>query len=126
MRPETRFWLLAGGVALAIAGTAALLQPAGWLGLETRAERIHVWLLTVFTAGVFAVLFGTSALLGVFRPLGIRDVHDAGSVRAAVKARNEQIRQDRSSGYANNFGWWTVATGAILIVIYFIGWLALA
>jgi len=126
MKPEARFWLLAMGVALAISGAAALLQPAGWLGLDTRVERIHIWLLTVFTAGVFAVLFGTSALLGVFRPLGFRDVHDAGSVRAAVEMRDEAIRQDRGAGYARNFGWWTVATGAILIVIYFIGWLALA
>lgn len=125
MRPEARFWLLSAGAALALAGAAALFQPADWLGLETRAERIHVWLLTVFTAGVFAVLFGTSALLGVFRPLGVRDVSEAGSVKAAMQMREEEIRRDRSAGYANNFGWWTVATGAILILIYFIGWLAL-
>ena len=112
MSPVLRFWLASGGVAGAIAGLAALALPAD---LGTRG-----WLLTVWTAGVLFILFGAAALIGA--GVGVREVLEAGSVRGAVEAE----RRRQASGQADfhrDIGWWTVATGGVLVAIYFLGWL---
>ncbi|HEV2146211.1 MAG TPA: hypothetical protein VGR37_02210 [Longimicrobiaceae bacterium] len=115
-----RFWLWAFGVAAAVALAAALLFPFEALGLRTAADRERVWLLTVWTAGVMAVLFGATARIG--QPgIGIRDVEDAGSVRGAMEARRQSARSGRGRG----LDLWLIATGGILIGIYFAGWLVL-
>ncbi|HEX2187482.1 MAG TPA: hypothetical protein VHG51_01230 [Longimicrobiaceae bacterium] len=119
-RPGLRFWVWAFGVAGAVAGAAALLMPYGTLGLATAAERERAWLLTVWTAGVMAVLFGLTARIGM-RGVGVRDVADAGSVRAAIEERRRAQRAD--AGPALDL--WLIATGGILIGIYFAGWLVL-
>lgn len=115
-----RFWGWAFGVAAAVALAAALLLPYEAIGLRTEAERERAWLLTVWTAGVLAVLFGATARMGM-RGVGFRDVMDAGSVRGAVEARRGIERADAGWG----FDLWLVATGGILLGIYFAGWLVL-
>ena len=123
-RPAAVFW---GSAALAAAACAALapyLIPFGALGLETTADRERAWLLTVFTAGVMALLFGGSGALGAFNFLSFRDVAEAGSV---LKAKEEK-RKARTAGtvpYTRNFALWLVATGVFLIAIYFALWQAL-
>lgn len=119
-RPEARFWGWAVGTAAAVAVAAALFLPYETLGLRTAAERERAWLLVVWTVGVLAVLFGAAARLA--RPvIGIRDVLDAGSFRAAVEARRRSARSEAGAG----FDLWLVVTGVILIAIYFGGWLLL-
>lgn len=119
-RRTLRFWGWAFGVAGAVAAAAALLMPYEALGLRTGAERERAWLLTVWTAGVMAVLFGATARIGA-RGLGVRDVADAGSVRAALEERKRAERAAAGPG----LDLWIVATGGILIGIYFAGWLVL-
>lgn len=118
--PGPRFWGWAVGVAGAVAAAAALLMPYEALGLRTAAERERAWLLTVWTAGVMALLFGLTARVGM-RGVGVRDVAEAGSVRAAVEARR---RAERAAGGAG-VDLWLIATGGILVGIYFAGWLVL-
>lgn len=115
-----RFWGWAAGVAATVAVAAALLLPYEAIGLRTEPERERAWLLTVWTAGVAAVLFGATARLGA-RGLGLRDVLDAGSVRGAVDARRSAER----AGAGGRLDLWLVATGGILVGIYFAGWLLL-
>ncbi len=118
--PGRRFWGWAVGAAAAVAIAAALFLPYETLGLRTVAERERAWLLTVWTAGVMAVLFGAAARLA--RPvIGIRDVLDAGSLRAALEVRRRAGRSEAGAG----FDLWLVVTGMILIAIYFGGWLLL-
>lgn len=114
-----RFWGWAFGVAAGLAVAAALLLPYEAIGLRTAPERERAWLLTVWTAGVTAVLFGATARIG-WRGVGFRDVVDAGSVRGAVEARRSA---ERAGG--GTLDLWLVATGGILIAIYFAGWLLL-
>lgn len=121
MRPSgLGFWAWAVGVAAAIAAAAALLLPYEAIGLRTAAERERAWLLTVWTAGVMAVLFGLTARIGA-RGVGLRDVADAGSVRGALEAR----RRAERTGSGPGLDLWIVATGGILVGIYFAGWLVL-
>lgn len=115
-----RFWAWALGVAAAVALGAALLLPYEALGLRTEPQRERAWLLTVWTAGVLAVLFGATARIGM-RAVGFRDVEAAGSVPAAVEARRRTARADAGWG----LDLWLIATGAILVGIYFAGWLVL-
>lgn len=115
-----RFWGLALGVAAAVALAAALLMPYEAIGLRTEPERERAWLLTVWTAGVMAVLFGATARIGR-RGVGFRDVVDAGSVRGAIEAR----RSAEGGEVGRLLDVWLVATGGILIAIYFAGWLLL-
>lgn len=115
-----RFWGWAVGVAAAVAVAAALLLPYEAIGLRTEPERERAWLLTVWTAGVMAVLFGATARLGR-RGVGFRDVVDAGSARGAVEARRSAER----GGAGEMLDVWLVATGGILVGIYFAGWLLL-
>ena len=95
-------------------------MPYEAIGLRTEPERERAWLLTVWTAGVLAVLFGATARIGR-RGVGFRDVVDAGSVRGAVEARQRAAR----AGAGEMLDVWLVATGGILVGIYFAGWLLL-
>lgn len=115
-----RFWAWAAGAAAAVALAAALFLPYEAIGLRTEPERERAWLLTVWTAGVAAVLFGATARIGR-RGVGLRDVLDAGSVPAAVEAR----RRAEGGGAGELLDVWLVATGGILVGIYFAGWLLL-
>ena len=119
-RRALRFWGWALGVAALVAVAAALLMPYEAIGLRTEPERERAWLLTVWTAGVTAVLFGATARLGR-RGVGFRDVVDAGSVRGAIQAR----RSAEGGEVGRMLDVWLVATGGILIGIYFVGWLLL-
>jgi hypothetical protein len=119
-RRALRFWAWAFGAAAALAAVAALLLPYEAIGLRTEAERERAWLLTVWTAGVLAVLFGATARMGM-RGVGFRDVVDAGSVRGALEAR----RGIERAGAGWGLDLWLVATGGILVAIYFVGWLVL-
>lgn len=116
--PALRFWASAVAVALAVAVFCALLLPFSAIGLETRAERQRAWLLTLWTCGVMAALFGASALLGAFSGLGLREVLDAGSVKGARDARNRAM-DGTKPGFHHSFGWWLVSVGLLLIATYF-------
>ncbi|MEX0912223.1 MAG: hypothetical protein WD737_01225 [Gemmatimonadota bacterium] len=123
MRPRY-FWTTSLVGALVFAAAAALLFPYGPLQIDTTAGREQAWLLTLWTAGVMAICFGASGLLASFAPLGFRDVADAGSVRAAVEARQEE-RSRQGSNTFYNFAGWTVSMGFWLVIVYFIGWITL-
>jgi hypothetical protein len=114
-----RFWGAAVGVALLFALLSALLLPYGWLGLDTEALRWRAWLLTLWTGGAMSVLFGLAGILGYRLPPGVREVLDAGGVRAAMEAR----KRAREEGRGGNFAVWTVCMGLCLIAIYFVAWL---
>lgn len=110
-----RFWGSALAVALLFALLSAALLPYSRLGLDTEALRWRAWLLTVWTAGVLSVLFGLSGLLGYRLPPGVREVLDAGSLRAVFEAR----RRAAQAGERGNFAVWLIATGGMLVAIYF-------
>lgn len=116
------FWLTAPVAAGVFAALAAIALPYGMLGLDSEAERIRGWLLTVWTAGVLAICFGASGLLGGLLPITFRDVAEAGSVGAAIDARRDARRSESSPFY--NFAGWLVTTGAFLLLVYFAGWVA--
>jgi hypothetical protein len=119
-RSTLRFWGCALALAVLFAAATAVLLPYDALRLTTAPERAQAWLLTLWTGGVLAVLFGLAGLLAFATPLGFREVHDAGSVTAAREAR----RNARLAGTAfhDNFAWWLVCTGLILIGLYFVAW----
>lgn len=117
---RARFWGSTLLAALAFAAAVALLFPYGTLGIARGAERERVWLLTLWCAGVLALLFGLSAALGGARGLGVREVQEAGSVAGA---RDRLRRADTRSGPAR--AWWPVLTGGWMVAIYFAGWLLL-
>jgi hypothetical protein len=104
--------------AVVFAVLARLLFPFGALGLESAGERARVWLLTVFCAGVMALMFGLSGALGS-RYLGIRDVYFARGVTQAVDWHQKAGAVPRRSRWLNA-GVWTLAFGASLIAIYFV------
>ncbi|MBV9772723.1 MAG: hypothetical protein JO040_02160 [Gemmatimonadetes bacterium] len=120
-RSALRYWGSALAVALAVATAAALLFPYAALGLGSTAERERVWLLTVWTAGVLAVLFGLTARLGWAKGIGVREVSEAGSFREAADALRKSERADP----VRRADVWIIATGVFLIGIYFAGWLVL-
>ena len=124
MTPAQRFWGSAAAVSIGLAALVPALFPFRALGLDPALERDRVWMLVVFCAGVMLLLFGLSALAGGFSRLGVRDVMEAGGVRQALE-RLRQRRPDPAAGYTRNFAWWCVATGGLLVVIYFALWLAL-
>jgi hypothetical protein len=113
------FWLSAAGVAGATAGAIALLFPYGPLGIEGAAERQRAFLLTVWTTGVLAICFGGTGLLALHSPISFRDVAEAGSVSAAIDTHRE-LRDRRGESPFFNFAGWTVTTGGMLILIYFV------
>ncbi len=121
MRGGLRFWGWAVGAALVFAALAALLLPYGALGLRTPPERERASLLTVWTAGVMAVLFGLTARIGGLGGIGWREVEEAGSVREAIEAR----RRSESAELTRRADLWVIAFGCALIAIYFAGWLVL-
>jgi hypothetical protein len=120
-----RFWGLAVGAAALFALLSALLLPFDVLGIHTAAERQRAWLLTLWTAGVLAILFGAAALLGAFGGIGAREVIAAGSVHEAVDREQKARRRWGGASFHTSFAWWTITTGALLIVIYFVAWIAL-
>jgi hypothetical protein len=114
-----RFWLSAVLAALGVSGLA-LLVPMG-LHVRELGEFRRIWLLTVWTAGVMALLFGLAARLGGFRGFGLREISEAGSFAEAVERR----RQARQGSHAPAADVWVIVTGGLLVAVYFAGWLAL-
>jgi hypothetical protein len=101
-------------------GFAALsywLFPYGLIEIDSPAERLRVWLLTIWSAGVMAICFGSAGLLTNVTPLGFRDVADAGSTDIALERRGDALKSRSDSIF--NFAGWTVATGLGLVLIYF-------
>jgi hypothetical protein len=119
-RSSIRFWGSALALALLFTAAAALLFPYDALRLTEQPDRVRVWLLTLWTAGVLAILFGVAGLLTFATPIGFREVHDAGSVSEAHEARR-RARQV-AHPFHDNFAWWLVCTGLILIAFYFVAW----
>lgn len=124
MIPRRKFWGSAVAAAAGYAALTLLLLPYRALGMTTLEERLGGWLLTLWTGGVMALLFGAAALLGVGQLLTVRDVEDAASVREAVERRKLALKEQGGGG--RNFASWTVVTGALLLGIYFVAWLTLA
>ncbi len=120
MSRPARFWGSALAAAAAIAALATLVPLHPALRLTTGDERERAWLLTVWTVGVLAVLFGLAAHFSTGR-VGVRDVVEARSLPEAV----EQGRRSRRGASENRFDLWAVATGMLLIAIYFAGWVVL-
>ena len=118
MAPALRFWGSAALVSIAYAALVPVLFPYGLIGLDPAVDRERVWLLVVFCTGVMFALFGLSALGGGFRGLGLREVIEAGGVRQALE-RERPAKRDDGTSYTRNFAWWCVATGALLLVVYF-------
>lgn len=118
MKRTAAFWGSAAGVAILFALLVPVLFPFRALGLSPAEDRTRIWLLTVFCAGVMALLFGVSGALGG-RFLGIRDVYFAGSARQALERHKQAGEALRSRGWMNA-GVWTIAFGASLIAIYFV------
>lgn len=116
--PAARFWGSAAGAAIVFAALVPLLFPFRALGLDPAADRARIWLLTVFCAGVMAVLFGASGAWGA-RLLGVRDVVEAKSARDAIERHRESVRAARGRG-VRNAGTWTIAAGGSLLAIYFV------
>ena len=119
-RSVLRFWGCAFGLALLLASASAVLFPYEALRITSEAERARAWLLTLWTGGVLAILFGLAGLLTFAAPLGFREVHDAGSVTAAREARDQA--RPRGTAFHDNFAWWLVCTGLVLILLYFVAW----
>ena len=119
-RSAVRFWASSLALSLVFAAAAAFLFPYESLRLTEPGDRARAWLLVLWTAGVMAILFGVAALLTFFTPLGFREVHDAGSVSAAREAR--RLSRPRGQGFHDNFAWWLVCTGFMLIALYFVAW----
>jgi hypothetical protein len=123
-RTDLRFWGSAALAAVVFAVLVPLLFPFRAAGLDPAAERSRIWLLTVFCAGVMALLLGLSGVLGA-RFVGVRDVYFARGVQGAVEQHRQSAAAPRSRRW-RNAGGWTVAAGGSLIVIYFVLWLVLA
>lgn len=118
------FWGSALAVAVSFAALAAAFLPYETLRLHSAAERERAWLLTVWTGGMMAVLFGLSARLGAFSGIGFRDVVESGSVREATNRHRERLKGP-ADPLLGGFDGWLMIVGALLIGIYFAGWLAL-
>jgi predicted membrane metal-binding protein len=119
-RSVVRFWATALGLALVFTAAAAVLLPYKALRLTEEPERLRAWLLTLWTAGVLAILFGLAGLLTFATPIGFREIHDAGSVSEAQEARRRARMVTHP--FHDNFAWWLVCVGLILIGFYFVAW----
>jgi hypothetical protein len=117
MKHGLRFWGSAVGAASAFALLVPLLFPFRALGLDPAADRARIWMLAVFCAGVMALMFGLSGVLGS-RYLGTRDVYFARGVATAVDWHQKAGAVPRRGGWLNA-GSWTLAFGAALIALYF-------
>lgn len=117
-RPALRFWGSAVLAALVFAALVPVLFPFRAAGLDPVADRPRIWMLTVFCAGVMALLLGASGLIGG-RFLGLRDVLEAKSATVAIE-RQRQARKELSGRGWRNAGGWTVAAGASLVAIHFV------
>ena len=124
-RAALRFWGSAAAVSIAFAALVPVLFPFRAIGLDRAEDGERVWLLVVFTAAVMFVLFGLSAWLGGRRAVGMRDIVEAGGVRQAMERAGAR-RDDAPGGYTSNAAAWCVVTGALLLVIYFALYAALA
>ncbi|HEX6925983.1 MAG TPA: hypothetical protein VF167_11235 [Longimicrobiaceae bacterium] len=118
-REALRFWGSAVAVAVAWAVIAPLVLPYEALGLESAAARGRAWLLTLWTSGVMSICFGAAGLLGYVSPIGFKEVAEAGSLMQAIEARR---RARREGSFHQNFAWWLIVTGLLLIAIYFVVW----
>ena len=118
MKRPLVFWGSAVLAALVFAALVPVLFPFRALGLDPAADRPRIWLLTVFCAGVMAILFGASGALGA-RFVGLRDVLEHRSATIAIE-RERQAREGSAARGRMNPGVWTVAAGASLIAIYFV------
>lgn len=121
-RPALRFWGSAAAVAIGFAALVPVLFPYSLVGRDPVRDRNVMWMLVVFTTGVMMVLFGVAALIGGKRSVGVRDVVEAGSVGQALA---RQGKGETTPGYVYNVAVWTVATGALLLLIYFALWILL-
>lgn len=119
MSPALRFWASAAAASIGFAAVVPLV-----IALSPAEDRRHVWLLTVFTAGVMLALFGLAALISGRRSVGMRDILDAGGVRQALERAGRRDRGE-SAAYTQNAAVWCVVTGALLVVVYFALWMAL-
>lgn len=124
MNPAARFWGTAAGVSIAFAAVVPVLFPFRTIGLDPAVDRERIWLLCVFTMALMLMTFGLSALGGGLRRIGVGDVLAAGGVREA-RARMELGTRGQSEGYTRNFAAWCIATGALLMIIYFVLYAAL-
>ena len=118
MKRAMVFWGSAPLAAAAFAALVPLLFPFRALGLDPAGDRTRIWLLTVFCAGVMALLFGTSGMIGA-RFIGLRDVLEHRSATIAIE-RERQARDGSRARGVRNPGAWTVTAGATLIAIYFL------
>jgi hypothetical protein len=119
-REAWRFWIAAVAVAGAWAVASSVFFPYEALGLETGAERGRAWLLILWTSGVMAICFGAAGIISYAGPMGYKEVAEAGSLVQALEARR-RAKRELGSLYTN-FAWWLMATGAILVAIYFLVW----
>ena len=122
MKHGLRFWGSAIGAAAAFALLVPLLFPFHAVGLDPAADRARIWMLSVFCAGVVALMLGLSGALGS-RYLGVRDVYYARGVTQAVDWHQKAGAVPRRGWL--NAGVWTLAAGASLIAIYFVLLIAL-
>lgn len=120
-----RFWGSAVATAAALSALLALVPRIEILQATTTEERVRVWLLCVFIAGVFTILFALSARLGAFRGLGAGDVIGAGGFEEAVREMKERRAEEEKSPHFQTVDGWMIGVGATLVAIYFAGWLAL-
>jgi len=119
VRPVVRFWGSSALVAAVYSALVPVLTPYRAMGLDPAEDRVRIWLLLVFTGGVMGVLFGLGALIAGRKMLGVRDVIEAGSVAKARELARERTEAP-AAAYTSNFAAWVVATGALLIGIYFV------
>ena len=119
-RSALRFWGSAVLVAIVFAALVPVLFPFRAAGMDPAADRPRIWMLTVFCAGVMALLLGGSGLIGGGRLLGLRDVIEAKSATVAIERQRQARAELTASRGWRNAGGWTVAAGGSLIAIYFV------
>jgi amino acid transporter len=113
-------WIRSAAAAVLISALAGLLPFAPALRATTAADRGRIWLLTVWTAGVLTILFGAAGWISGQKGMGFRDVATAGSLEKAAEQRKA-----RGPMTPQGFAPAAVVTGAMLVLIYFAGWLVL-
>ena len=118
MKRPLYYWASAVLAALVFSALVPVLFPFRALGLDSAADRPRIWLLTVFCAGVMALLFGATGLIGG-RFVGVRDVLEARSATIAIERQRQSREELKARGWMNA-GTWTLTAGASLIAIYFV------